>query len=231
MHRGRAIFLCIALASLVAGCRSLPFAPARHRAVVPPEAPVEPPTAPPPSAASMLRGRVSPWPAPPGPTLVYLEPIAGARPQSTPPPKSVALRRRDDVLSPAFVVVSVGQPVTFHNRDDVYHALFSYSEPNAFDLGTLGKGESDSVTFRHAGLVRFYCSLHESEHGAIFVAPSRYLALPDERGKYAIRDVPPGRYQLRTWSESLSDFDREITLNAGETAWRTLELEPDRGSE
>jgi plastocyanin len=185
-------------------------------------------------APSSLRGQVRPKPAAQAPILVYLEPIT-ALPRSSRvvATKAVALRRRKGLLQPGIVLTSVGQLVAFSNHDDVHHAIFSYSEPNAFELGTLAVGETQSITFDAPGPARFYCSLHESEHGWIFVGPSKYLTLVNAQGDYSLFGVPPGRYRLRTWSDAHSNFDREITLQPGELAWGEirLDLETERSAE
>jgi plastocyanin len=176
-----------------------------------------------------LRGRLVPIPAVSetgNPILVYLEPVtAPASPSQFARAKTVALRRREGALQPNFVLAHPGQVLVFSNQDDVHHSIFSYSEPNAFELGTLGIGEIKPITFSSPGGVRFYCSLHEAEHGLIFVAPSPHLALVDARGEYSLVGVPPGRYRLRTRSEAHANFDQEITLRSGESAWREIEIE------
>ena len=213
----------IVLAMLALGCQSVwspHWGPEGEGARVPP-APV--------THSSFLRGRLTPVPEQSeseSPVLVYLEPVAAVvGKQSAAPAKTVALRRRGQGLRPNFVLAHRGQLLVFSNQDDVYHSLFSYSEPNAFELGTLALGETQSLRFSAQGVVRFYCSLHESEHGLIFVSPSEYLAVVDSGGEYSLADVPPGRYRLRTWSDAYANFDREITLRPGESAWRQIPLE------
>jgi plastocyanin len=180
-------------------------------------------------AAAALRGRLAPRPASRdagNPILVYLEPVPAPAVQSrVARAKTVALRRREGALQPSFVLAHPGQVLIFSNQDEVHHSIFSYSEPNAFELGTLGVGEIKPISFSAPGAVRFYCSLHEAEHGLIFVTPSPHLALADERGEYSLVGVPPGRYRLRTWSGAHTAFDQEVTLRAGESAWREIDIE------
>ena len=176
---------------------------------------------------SALRGRVGPSLEIENPILVYLQPIIAppSPDQARVAPKTVALRRRGGLLQPRFVLTSVGQLLVFSNQDDIHHSIFSYSEPNAFDLGTLAVGETQLMTFSAEGPVPFYCSLHGAEHGLIFVAPSRYTAVADARGEYSLIGVPAGRYWLRTWSDAHARFEVEITLRPRESAWRAIELE------
>jgi plastocyanin len=155
-----------------------------------------------------------------GPIVVYLEPLAGDRgPGSS--NGTARIRQRNARFSPGFLAVGVGQRVEMPNDDAIYHNVFSYSKPNEFDLGLYRAGESRSVSFRHPGPVKFYCSIHENMNGTIFVAPSRWFATVSPAGAFELSDVPEGRYRLRTWSERLPATDREIQVRAGQT----LELE------
>lgn len=147
--------------------------------------------------------------------VVYLvEDGAGSRTIGDPPPAAV-VRQRGATFEPRFLVVSTGQKVEMPNDDIIFHNVFSYSEPNDFDLGLYAVGQSESVEFEYPGLVRIYCSIHESMDGLIFVAPSRLLDAPDAQGRYAIRDVPPGRYHAHVWSERLPEFSIPIAVQTG----------------
>ena len=149
-----------------------------------------------------------------GPVVAYLEPIDGAPPPPTPPgvPK---VNQKDARFSPQFLAIAAGQSVAMPNDDAIYHNVFSYSTPNDFDLGLYPAGESRKVTFRHPGVVRTYCSIHESMNGTIFVAPTAYFAVVRATGDFEIRDVVPGRYRLTTWCERLPAAVREIQVLPG----------------
>lgn len=156
------------------------------------------------------------------PMVVYLEAAAGSlryRVQDLPTP---AIHQKYARFDPAFLVIAAGQTVEMPNDDRIFHNVFSFSRPNQFDLGIYPRGESRRVTFRYAGVVRMYCSIHSSMSATIVVAPSPYYALAKPDGAFEIRGVPPGRYRIRTWCERLpqagdvveilADRDTEIRL-------------------
>jgi hypothetical protein len=58
-------------------------------------------------------------------------------------------------------------------------------------------------------------------NATIFVAPGPHFAILATDGRFAIDDVPPGRYRLSTWCERLPGTSQEITIE-GE---RTLEID------
>ncbi len=147
--------------------------------------------------------------------VVYLvDDGAGSRMTGEPPPVAI-VRQRGAAFTPRFLIVSTGQKVEMPNDDVIFHNVFSYSEPNDFDLGLYAAGRSKTIEFLHPGLVRIYCSIHESMDGLIFVAPSRLFAAPDAQGRYSIRDVPPGRYHAHVWSERLPEISIPVAVRPG----------------
>jgi plastocyanin len=127
---------------------------------------------------------------------------------------SVLIRQHGARFEPDFVVVTVGQEIQMPNDDTIYHNVFSYSEPNDFDLGLYASGESLSLRFEHPGLVRIYCSIHEAMDGLIFVAPTSLHTMVDEQGQFEISAVPDGRYRLHVWSERLPEIVQEIKVGS-----------------
>jgi plastocyanin len=170
--------------------------------------------------AAIVRGRVSLDVAGAdlsrlGPIVVYLEPIeANATFDVSREP--VTIRQKNATFSPSFLTIASGQTVDMPNVDAIYHNVFSYSRPNDFDLGFYPAGESRQVRFEHAGVVKVYCSIHESMNATILVAPSPFFARVRGSGKFSIRGVVPGRYRVTTWCAKLPTVTREIELQAGD---------------
>lgn len=131
---------------------------------------------------------------------------------------AATLRQRNARFAPPFLAVAVGQTVEMPNDDTIFHNVFSFSAPNDFDLGLYPAGHSRSVTFRHPGVVRIYCSIHESMTGAIFVSPTPWFTVTDEAGRFRLRGAPAGRWRLRTWSEKLPEIERTLELGPEPTA-------------
>lgn len=149
-----------------------------------------------------------------GPIVVYLEPVGGEA--EPPPPGTPEIRQHAARFSPGFMAIAVGQSIAMPNDDAIYHNVFSYSKGNRFDLGLYPAGESRTVRFATPGVVKIYCSIHESMNGTIFVAPGPHFARVSAAGRFAIEGVPAGRYRLRSWCERLPDTSREIRLGPGQ---------------
>ena len=158
-----------------------------------------------------------------GPIVAFLEPLSvAASPRA---PRGVAvLRQKDARFVPSFMVVSAGQRVEMPNEDAIFHNVFSYSKPNDFDLGLYPPSASRSVKLRHPGVVRIYCSIHESMNAIVLVTPTPDFARVKSSRKFEIRDVQPGRYRLHVWSEKLPEQTRSISVAAGDSVRVKVEI-------
>ncbi len=149
-----------------------------------------------------------------GDAVLYLE--GAATPATAARPVTVEIAITDKVYAPHVVVVPVGSTVRFPNHDPFKHNVFSVSEPNSFDLGLYGRGEAQSYTFEHPGLVRVYCNVHPRMVAYVLVMANRYYAQPGTDGGFAIDNVPPGRYRLHVWHERIpTEVVKDVTAGSG----------------
>lgn len=151
-----------------------------------------------------------------GPVAVFLEGEAGAAAPRV-PSRSHTIRQHNARFVPDFLVVAAGQGVKMPNDDTIFHNVFSFSRRNEFDLGVYPAGESRTVTFAHPGLVKLYCSIHESMSGAVLVVPSPWYATISASGDYHIAGVPAGRYRLTVWNEKLPPATRTVQVEVDGT--------------
>lgn len=158
-----------------------------------------------------------------GPVVVFLDGGDGAA-SGTGGARRATIRQHNAHFDPDFLVVPAGQGVLMPNDDTIFHNVFSFSRPNDFDLGVYPAGESRTVVFRHAGLVKIYCSIHESMSAAVLVTPSPWFASASASGAYRIASVPAGRYRLTVWNERLPPVTRWVQVGAEGTARADIAL-------
>ena len=164
-----------------------------------------------------------------GDAVVYLE--GAATPATAALPDTVEIAITDKVYAPHVVVVPIGSTVRFPNHDPFNHNVFSVSEPNTFDLGLYGRGETRSQTFARPGLVRVYCNVHPRMVAYVLIMANRLYAQPGQDGSFTIENVPSGRHRLHVWHERIptevikevtagTDGDLQIALNARGYKWQ-----------
>ncbi len=149
-----------------------------------------------------------------GSAVLYLE-----SPGPAAPPATFDITINEKVYRPRVVVAPAGSTVRFPNTDPFNHNVFSVSEPNQFDLGLYGRGQTRSFTFTQPGLVRVYCNVHPRMVAYVVVTANRYSAQPTADGSFAIDGVPLGRYTLHVWHERIAaEVIKEITVTAAGAA-------------
>ena len=146
------------------------------------------------------------------PVVVWLE--GGPAPKEPPKPVkgTFQMMSKEKRFTPPLLVVPVGSEVSFPNMDPIFHNVFSVSGENRFDLGLYKSGASKGFTFKKAGLVRVYCNIHSSMVGFIRVVDGPYWATSKADGSFEIRDVPAGKYTLKSWEEKAGESTRPITV-------------------
>ncbi len=127
---------------------------------------------------------------------------------------------------PHILPVPVGATVHFPNNDKVDHNIFSLSRTNKFNLGSYTPGESKTVRFDKPGIVEVRCDVHAEMAAYIMVLKNPYFAVTDDQGRFEIPDskhleqngikeiknLPPGKYVLKTWHEKLKSKKQAVIV-------------------
>lgn len=151
-------------------------------------------------------------------TVVYLE-NESMKFQTFPPPAiHPVLDQKDLMFHPQVLPIVVGTTVDFPNRDNLFHNVFSYSQPKEFDLGRYPTGMQKSVRFDNTGIVRVYCDIHSHMNATILILDNPYFTVPDDQGNYAIKNVPRGTYTVKFWYGRELVGSETVTLKAGDAA-------------
>jgi len=151
---------------------------------------------------------------------VYIDTIPGKK--FDPPAQHVTIDQRKMTFSPRVTVVLQGTTVDFLNSDPVGHNVYwpsiSGNKKLAHNLGTWPKGEKKAFQFNDAGVASLLCNVHPEMSGYIVIATTPYFAVTDKDGAFEIKDVPPGTYTLKTWSEDGKPTTQSITVAGASTS-------------
>ncbi len=145
--------------------------------------------------------------------IIYIDqPVAGAAPAALKP--AAVTTQRDASFDPHVLPVEVGTVVRWPNDDDIYHNVYSDSAVKEFNLNFYKKEKVPEVTFDQVGRVDVFCAIHSKMHCIVLVLPNAWFARADAKGRFEIKDVPPGTYKLRAWHERFPSQVREIVVPA-----------------
>jgi plastocyanin len=154
-----------------------------------------------------------------GQAVVWLD---GAGPVQ---PVTAEITTADKEFSPHVLVVPVGSTVAFPNHDPFNHNVFSLSAEQPFDLGLYGRGDTRSVKFEHAGIIRVYCNVHAQMSALIVVRDGPHFTQPGGDGSFMLPQVPAGRYLLHAWHERTAEVAEPLVVPAGGLADVALQLD------
>jgi plastocyanin len=120
--------------------------------------------------------------------------------------------QKDGTFRPHILPVLVGTTVEWPNNDEIYHNVFSMSEPKPFDLGIYKSNETKRVTFDKPGRVDVFCSIHTKMNCIVLVLENPFFAATDKSGNFTITNVPAGTYPLKAWHERLPSQVKNVTV-------------------
>ena len=141
------------------------------------------------------------------------------------PKEPVVIDQRKMTFIPHVVAVQQGTTVEFLNSDPVGHNVYwpsiSGNKKLAHNLGTWPRGDKKPFQFNDVGVASLLCNVHPEMSGYVVVTPTPYFAVTDKDGNFEIKNIPAGKYTLKTWSEDGKPTTQAVDVS-GATA--TVEL-------
>ena len=149
-------------------------------------------------------------------TVVLLEPQTAAAPG--PPAAPVQMDQIGQEFLPPVLLAVVGQPVHFHNGEDVLHNVRVYNtdtKETAFNIST-PIGGTYEFRFDTAGTYRVSCDIHPQMGASVVVTMTPYATVADRDGRFTFDNVAPGSYTAIVHAGA-ERSQREVTIDAGTT--------------
>lgn len=120
---------------------------------------------------------------------------------------------------PRVAAARVGQKVEFVNSDALFHNVRSITNSNeVFNIAMPNKNDRFTKVFMKPEIsVQTKCSVHPWMNAYVAVMDNPFYAVTNERGEFAIKDLPPGHYTLEAWHEVFGAQTKEIDVKANGT--------------
>lgn len=183
------------------------------------------------NAASLRISVVDQTGAPVRDAIVYATPVAGNLPPAQPATAIIDQIKRQFV--PMVSVVRTGTAITFPNKDNFEHDVYSFSPAKRFELHLYHGVPANPVVFDKPGLVVMGCKIHDSMVAYLLVVETPWFAKTDASGQATIDNVPAGSYTLTAWHYRLADAAvlpvQTRTVSADTGASFKLNLSADAG--
>jgi plastocyanin len=126
-------------------------------------------------------------------------------------------------FDPFVLIVPTGGVVTFPNRDQVRHHVYSFSPAHPFQLKLFGKDETRTVRFDKVGVVALGCNIHDQMVAFVKVVDTPYAAKTGPSGEVTLHGLPAGQVSIHVWHPYLK--------GAGDDVVHPSTLRPNGGRE
>jgi hypothetical protein len=139
------------------------------------------------------------------------------------------LDQRDCRFLPDVLIARKDAELTVRNSDPVLHNIHTYEIIGAvrrtmFNVGQPDKGDiKQPLKMRRSNVVKVECDAHDFMHAWAFTADNPYVAVTKEDGSFAISDLPPGDYELKSWHPTLGEKIVTVSVKAGAGAVASFE--------
>ena len=148
---------------------------------------------------------------------VYVDAIPGK--DFPAPAQHLVVDQKKMTFAPHVAVVLKGTTVDFLNSDPVGHNVYwpsiSGNKKLAHNLGTWPQGQKKPFQFTGLGAAALLCNVHPEMSGYVVVVPTPYSSVTNKDGAFEIKDVPPGHYTLKTWSEEGKPTTQAVEVTTG----------------
>jgi hypothetical protein len=147
--------------------------------------------------------------------VVWLDDIARGKPFVFPP---LTIKQKDCAFLPHVSIMAPGE-IKISSEDPIPHNVHTYAQHNREYNESMNQLRSEiSLSFPRSDLITVRCDLHGWMQAHVVVAKNPYYAVTSRGGQFRLEAVPPGRYHMKVWSESLGEYDQEIVVEAGKPA-------------
>ena len=135
------------------------------------------------------------------------------------PDEPIHLVQRGCRFLPHVVVVPRGRTLRILNDDGIFHNVHARARRNrAFNRALPPKVKQMDVTFKRPERIRVRCDVHAWMGAWIVVAEHPYVTVTERDGAFRFEGVPPGRYTIDLWHETLGKQQKDVTVTAGSEA-------------
>ncbi|HEV8343661.1 MAG TPA: carboxypeptidase regulatory-like domain-containing protein [Candidatus Binatia bacterium] len=150
-------------------------------------------------------------------------PPSGSKLDGSQAPATV-MDQKQCVFVPRVVIVPVGGSVQFLNSDRLLHNVKSLSKENPPFNRAQPHARTITMVFKKPEILRVDCDLHSWMHGWVIVVEHPFYAVTNDRGEFTLDGVPPGKYTLQVWQESLGTVTTEVAVDDKTSQPVTVEM-------
>jgi plastocyanin len=147
--------------------------------------------------------------------LVYIKGKVPGKYQ--PPAEPVVMDQEGCVFLPHVVAMMAGQEVEFRNSDPFTHnvRVSAKVNPGANVIFPDKMARREKIGHAELGML-VKCDIHAWMAAYLHALPHPFFAVTGEDGTFVLNGVPPGKYTVETWHETLKPQKLTVTVQPDE---------------
>jgi plastocyanin len=170
--------------------------------------------------AGEIKGKVSvPGASSAQNVAVYIDAIANKKFDA--PAEHVSIDQRNMTFIPHVTLILRGTTVDFLNSDQVAHNVYwpsiGQNKHLHHSLLVVSPNQKKSFQFNDLGVAQTLCNFHTEMLGYVLILPTPYFAPTGSDGSYSIKNIPPGTYTLKVWSENGKASSQSVAVTDATT--------------
>jgi plastocyanin len=160
-----------------------------------------------------------------GDSVVYAIPTSGK--PLTHGPRTAVIDQINRMFVPLVSVIETGTAVTFPNKDNIRHQVYSFSPAKTFVLKLYSGIPADPVVFDKSGLVVMGCNIHDQMVAYVQVVDTPWFGKTGIDGA-AHLELPAGEYNVHIWHyrEAGDEIVRRVNVQADSSLSVSMSLKP-----
>jgi plastocyanin len=145
--------------------------------------------------------------------VVLAAPLGGAARNGK---KTAVIDQVDKEYVPHVTAVRAGTQISFPNRDQIRHHVYSFSDAKTFEIPLYKGTPASPVLFDKPGVVVLGCNIHDWMKAYVYVTETPYFGVTGKDGKVTLKGVPAGDYRVEVWHPTMKgdpeDHARQVSV-------------------
>jgi hypothetical protein len=136
------------------------------------------------------------------------------------PTEPAVIDQQGCVYVPHVLGVMVDQPIKILNSDGLLHNIHALPKVNQpFNMAMpANRTEAEQRFSKEEFMVPMKCDVHPWMSGFVGVSSHPFFDVTEKDGRYEIRNLPAGTYEIELWHERLGTKSATVTVGDGESA-------------
>ena len=144
--------------------------------------------------------------------------------KGAPTAKKISIDQHGCKFVPHVSATTPGE-IELKNSDDILHNIHTYSTANPSINKAQPKFKKVMMEkFEKPEMIKLTCDVHSWMLGWVAVMPNPFFGVTDGSGNAKIENVPPGKYTVEAWHETLGKQTKEVEVKAGQATKVAIEM-------